>query len=328
MAKFKKRAPSAPKKEYTSSRKKNRRAIREKRIDVRARAEQRMRETLARINEVPVEQITKPQLKKAKKSKVDLKQAFMNAVETPSKDNNIVNHELPTPTTEPTIEDQLNSAFEYASDKFGHRDEYAKNLIPLLANILYGSGDSQDKANFAKGLMKDPTKFVGDYGNFEILPGVDTDYQDLFKSVKFKDIPSDLESSPYITDMLKQPWSTEESYEEHLSEADAKRYKTNMSNFGFKLNDAWLPILEQTMQSSAAWNIAKRNAKPSEEEDSTGPTALDNWYTLWMVGQDAWTNKNLDSKIWDEFVAMVEKEKPLNYIISKIDGMIYESLKK
>lgn len=326
MAKFRKRAPSAPKKEYSSSRKKDRRAKREKRIDVRARAEQRMRETLARINEVPVEQITKPQLKKAKKSKVDLKQAFMNAVEPTSKD--IVNHELPTPITEPTIEDQLNSAFEYASDKFGHRKEYAMNLVPLLANILYGTGDSQDKANFMKDIMNHPEKYVGDYGNFEILPGVDKDYQDLFKSVRFKDIPSDLETSPYITDMLDQPWSTEESYEEHLSEADAKRYKTNMTNFGFNLKDEWLPILEQTMQSSAAWNIAKRNAKPSKNSDNTGPTALDNWYMLWMVGQDAWTNKNLDSKIWDEFVAMVEKEKPLNYIISKIDGMIYESLKK
>lgn len=312
MAKFKKRAPSAPKTPYSSSRKKDRRAKRIKRIDTKKLAEERLKETLARINQVSVEDISSKMLRNAmrerkiERAKKDLKNAFDVATEVQSELLTIEDDKRELSQAE-----KLNAAMAYASDKFGNRNDYSKYLLPLIGEMT--------NEDFMRNLMTNPKSAVGDYKDFTIDDDFDGNLNNLFKYIHFKDIPPEASDS-YIENIINLEWSTPEAYNNHVQEINDKIYASNLKGEGIEINSTYYMLLESIMQSSAAWNIAKRNAYDSDQVKS-------NWLTLYSAGMEASDMSNTNPSILDKFNQMVMNEESLDVIIATIDNAIAAALK-
>ena len=318
MAKFKKRAPSAPKKSFSDSRKKDRRAKRIKRINTQKLAEERLKETLARINNVSVEEITERMMRNAtrerknerrkaqelRKRQQDLSNAFADAQAEFLK--------IEDEKRELTQAEKLNAALDYASDKFGNRNDYQMYLAPLLGQIM---GD-----DFYQKLLKDPKSLIGDYEYFTIDDSYQTDSKDnLFKHITFKDIPPEVDDG-YINNILGLDWSTPEAYNNHVQEINHKIYESNLAGQGLDIAATYYMMLETVMQSSAAWHIAQKSVYDSEQSKS-------NWLDLYTAGMEASDLSNSNPEIWDKFVQMIENETDMNTIINEVDKAITAALK-
>lgn len=317
MAKFRKRAPSAPKKSYSDSRKKDRRAKRIKRINTQKLAEERLKETLARINQVSVEEITERMMRNAArarknerrkareqlKRKQDLSNAFADA--------QAEFLEIEDEKRELTQVEKLNAALDYASDKFGNRNDYAINLLPIIGEMT--------SEEFMDNLMKNPTAYIGDYEHFTISDDFDGNLNNLFKYITFKDIPPEVDDR-YVNNILGLDWSTPEAYNNHIQEINHKIYESNLAGQGLDIATPYYVMLESVMQSSAAWHIAQKSAYDSEQSKS-------NWLDLYTAGMEASDLSNSNPEIWDKFVQMIENEADMNTIINEIDKAITAAMK-
>ena len=317
MAKFKKRAPSAPKKSYSDSRKKDRRAKRIKRINTQKLAEERLKETLARINQVSVEEITERMMRnaarerknehrkaqEARKRKQDLSKAFADAQAELL--------EIEDEKRELTQVEKLNAALDYASDKFGNRNDYAINLLPIIGEMT--------SEEFMDNLMKNPTAYIGDYEHFTISDDFDGNLNNLFKYITFKDIPPEVDDR-YVSNILGLDWSTPEAYNNHVQEINHKIYESNLSGQGLDISTPYYVMLESVMQSSAAWHIAQKSAYDSEQSKS-------NWLDLYTAGMEASDLSNSNPEIWDDFVKMITNEESLDVIIKEVDKAITAAMK-
>lgn len=216
------------------------------------------------------------------------------------------------PTTDA---DRLNDMFEYASDKFGNRDDYQKYLAPLLGELM---GDE-----FYRKLLQDPKSLIGDYEYFTIDDGYRVDNKDnLFKHIHFKDIPAGFDD--YIEQMEVLDWSSPENYAMHHADVQRGIYESNLKSLYETDNivdDTYFVMLEAVMQSSAAWEIAKRSAFDSDQTQS-------NWFDLYMTGSLAYDHKDTDPHIWDAFRQMVDNHEALFIIEDKIDEMIIKATKE
>lgn len=317
MAKFRKRASSAPKKSYTDSRKKDRRAKRIKRINTQKLAEERLKETLARINNVSVEEITERMMRNAvRERKNERRKARENQLRKQALSNAFTDAQaellaIEDEKRELTPAEKLNAALDYASDKFGNRNDYAKYLLPLIGEIT----DDQ----FMVDLMKDPKSLIGDYEHFTIADDFDGNINNLFKYITFKDIPPEVNDS-YISNILALDWSTPEAYNNHVQEINHKIYESNLAGQGLDIATPYYVMLESVMQSSAAWHIAQRNAYDSEQSKS-------NWLDLYTAGMEASDMSNSNPEIWDKFVQMIENEADMNTIINEVDKAITAAMK-
>lgn len=70
--------------------------------------------------------------------------------------------------------------------------------------------------------------------------------------------------------------------------------------------------LKQAMNSSQAWNIAKKGAKDSEQ-------VLENWTKIYTATEQATKN---DNDALDDILTMIENESSMNEIISYVDDII------
>lgn len=214
-----------------------------------------------------------------------------------------------------TDADRLNDMFEYASDKFGNRDDYQKYLAPMLGQLM---GDE-----FYQKLLQDPKSLVGDYEYFTIDESYRTDNKDnLFKHIHFKKLPAGFDD--YIEQMEDLDWSSPENYAMHRADVQRDIYTSNLKslygNDDF-MNDTYFMVLESVMQSSAAWEIAKRSAFDSDQTQS-------NWFDLYTTGTLAYDNKDTNPEIWDAFRQMVDNHETLSVIDDKINEMIINAIKK
>jgi hypothetical protein len=222
-----------------------------------------------------------------------------------------------------TDADRLNDMFEYASDKFGNRDDYQKYLAPMLGQLM---GD-----DFYQKLLQDPKSLIGDYQYFTIDESYRADNKDnLFKHIHFKDLPDGFED--YVEQIADLDWSSPENYAMHRADVQRDVYTSNLKtlynngkddddvNYDF-MNDTYFIVLESVMQSSAAWDIAKRSAFDSDQRQS-------NWFDLYMTGSLAYDHKDTDPHIWDEFRQMVDNHEALFYIEDRIDELLIEAAKK
>lgn len=309
MAKFKKRAPSAPKTPYSSTRKKNRKLARAKRITAREKAHQQYLETIDRVNNpsTPSVKTSKP-----KKSVRWVEEHFPEFIPTrPAIDTTNLLLDKEDDKRELSQAEKLNAAMEYASDKFGNRNDYSKYLLPLIGEMT--------NEDFMKTLMTDPKSAVGDYKDFTIDDDFDGNLNNLFKYIHFKNIPPEVSDS-YIENIIGLEWSTPEAYNNHVQEINDKIYASNLKDEGIEINSTYYMLLESVMQSSAAWNIAKRNAYDSDQVKS-------NWLTLYSAGMEASDMQNTNPGILDKFEQMVVNEESLDVIISTIDNAIAAALK-
>jgi len=309
MAKFKKRAPSAPKTPYSSTRKKNRKLARAKRITAREKAHQQYLETIDRVNNpsTPSVKTSKP-----KKSVIWVEEHFPEFIPTrPAIDTTNLLLEREDEKRELSQAEKLNAAMEYASDKFGNRNDYSKYLFPLI-------GEMTDE-DFMKTLMTDPKSTIGDYKDFTIDVDFDGNLNNLFKYIHFKNIPPEVSDS-YIENIIGLEWSTPEAYNNHVQEINSKIYESNLAGQGLDITAPYYMMLESVMQSSAAWHIAQRNAPDSDQVKK-------NWLDLYSAGMEASDLSNSNPEIWDKFVQMIENETDMNTIINEVDKAITAAMK-
>ena len=200
----------------------------------------------------------------------------------------------------------LNNALEFASDKFGNRDDYSKYLVPMLHEI---------DNNFD---MLHPE--AGDYEGFTVSDDFDGNNNNLFKYVTFKEIPDDPRIDSFMDILMSLDWSTPEAYDKHKADINAKIYKANVASLGIDPNNSYFfYALEAVMQSSAAWAIAKKNTDDSDQKKL-------NWELLYTTGLTAFEEK-AHPEIWDRFTSMVFNYEDLDKIIDTIDDMIYSIVK-
>lgn len=215
-------------------------------------------------------------------------------------------HLEPIPRNQ-TVENatKLNKALDYASDKFGNRNDYSKYLIPLLKNLD------------PKFDMKKPKP--GDYNGFKISDDYDGNPNNLFKYTDFETIPTDDPTvEAYMQQILDLDWSSPENYEKHMADINKSIYESNVASLGVAPGSQFFMILETVMQSSSAWRIAARNADDSDQVKA-------NWELLYTTGATALSEK--DTSIYDTFVQMVFNGDDLDNIVDKIDEMIYKAVK-
>lgn len=190
---------------------------------------------------------------------------------------------------------KLNEEFDYAETilKAGS-DKIARYLDPLLRDLSGGQTPTAGMSN----------KY------FEIDDEYDGDPFKLFQHVKFKEIPeTDIKANQYIDKLEQDPHMSQQQYEDYSKQYHSQAYNTLAS----RLNLSNFEALEQIMNSSPAWQIAKRGAMDSNQ-------VLERWQELYSVMNEAQQN---DTGIFDWAIQQIENGKhSINWLINAIDDEI------
>lgn len=152
-----------------------------------------------------------------------------------------------------------------------------------------------------------------DYGAFII----DSSYKygdSLYEHVKFKKFDLDATRRDMLLNIVENPYTTYEGYVLYKDDAKHRGYISNTSDFN--IEDNVINVLETIMNSSQAWNIAKRNAYDSEQVKS-------NWSELYMKASEA-----SEYNLLDEITQMIQNEESFDHIIRTIDNMIAQKLRE
>lgn len=200
----------------------------------------------------------------------------------------------------------LNEMFDYAESKYGGSKEFGKYLPAMLKSMV-------------------GTDYVARPGDKTPYFTIDSSWngkpEELFKHIDFHKIPktSNLETiGKYVEAMSKSHIASPENYEDWVDSIDKKRYKTLAANTGLTtLSDDKYDILYKVMQSSAAWEIAKKDALDSEQTS-------ENWQILHMYVQDAVESK---SPLLSNVISMIESNLDIDDIVKYVDENIIRMLK-
>ena len=135
---------------------------------------------------------------------------------------------------------------------------------------------------------------------------------ELSKHIKFKKM--DPETAKII---LQNPFTNDAAYEVLQKDIHHRSYITNIKNYKdlSKISPETAADLESIMNSSAAWQIAKRNAHDSDQ-------TKENWSKLFSKLDNEYEDNDLD-----ELVTMIENEESLTSIISRADEMLTSYMK-
>lgn len=190
---------------------------------------------------------------------------------------------------------KLNDEFDYAETilKAGS-DKIAKYLDPMLRNLTGG----------------EPLKAGMSNKYFEIDDDYDGDPFKLFQHVKFKEIPqSDVKVQQYLKKIEEDPHMSPQQYDEYTKQYHSKAYQTLAGRL--KLDN--FEVLEQIMNSTPAWQIAKRSAMDSEQ-------VLERWQELYDSMNQA---QQADEGLFDWAIQQIENGKrSINWLINAIEDEI------
>jgi hypothetical protein len=219
----------------------------------------------------------------------------------------------------------LNYMLSYASDKFGFRDDYQKYLGPLL--------DELTDYEFQKQFIKDWRQTVGDYKYFTIDPAYAQDNKNnLFKYIKFKDLPDNANVDRFIESIAELDWSSPENYVMHKADINRQIYHSNLKKLKIDVNSVYATVLETVMQTSEAWRIAREASGEYDSQQAkkhhVKGMVQEHWYELYDAGTKAYDARNDDPSIWDDFRQMVDNEEKLDTIIADIDSKVKALLKE
>ena len=196
--------------------------------------------------------------------------------------------------TEEGRANKLNDELEYASGKLKGGSEKISSLVgSLLINLSGGP----------EGLKP------GDHGEYVIDDEFDGDMNKLFQHVKFKDIPDNPTVNKIIDRIEEDPHMSPQQYSDYEKQYRSQAYNTlatrlNLNNF---------EALEQIMNSSPAWQLAKRSALDSDQ-------VLERWQELYDVMDEA---QRTDTGIFDWAIQQIENGKhTINWLLNAIDEEI------
>jgi len=127
----------------------------------------------------------------------------------------------------------------------------------------------------------------------------------LYQNVRFKELPDDARVNQLVDKILSLNYSSYENYQNMLEENAQAAGITGVENFA---------VLASVMESSAAWQIAKKNAPDSEQIKT-------NWVRLYDIAEEAYTEGLLDLFI-TEVIAH-----PDDYTLDKAEELITNALK-
>lgn len=210
----------------------------------------------------------------------------------------------------------LNSELNHISSVLpGGSAKIANQLDPILMKL---SG----KTTIRKGEDND---------YFSVDNSYDGNVNNLIHHVTFKKIPEDSEVQKYVKNINKDPHATPASYAKFVDDWHSKAYKTLTRRLNMKKpNPEKTPVyydstgerlsslknvemLEQIMNSSAAWHIAKRSAYDSDQ-------TLERWHELYEAVESAF---NANETLFDWVFTQIQNEqKSLNQIINAVDDEI------
>lgn len=203
----------------------------------------------------------------------------------------------PKPQQKPdkTNAEKLNDELKFASSKLaGGSEKISSNIGSLLLHL---SGTPE-------GLKPG---YENEY--YSIDNTFDGDLNKLFQHVSFKKLPDDDITQRDVTKIEQDPHMSPQQYSQYEQQYRSQAYKTlatrlNLSNF---------EILEQIMNSSPAWQIAKRGAMESDQ-------TLERWQELYETMNRA---QETDSGIFDWAIQQIENGKhTLNWLLNAIDDEI------
>lgn len=193
--------------------------------------------------------------------------------------------------------DKWNERFDFAETKLkAGSDDIAKYLQPMLQHLA--NGDKLDRSIQNK--------------YFSIDDSYDGNPATLFQHVTFKELPK---NDPTIDQYLKK---IEDVKGTHLTPQAYDKYsqdwhKRSGQTLANKLELSNYDILEQIMNSSPAWQIAKKSSYDSEQ-------ALDRWLELYDSMNNA---QAADTGVFDWAIQQIENGKhSIDWLINAIDDEI------
>lgn len=171
------------------------------------------------------------------------------------------------------------------------------------------------QALYRSGKLQLNNKTVQENEDFILQPGWSaediTEYLTIKKSADF--------SQRYLQDILSVPQTTTQGNTLYKNDAAHRSYLTNMNKLTKGKNaplagvsQSTIDKLEQIMNTSQAWDIAKKGAKDSEQ-------VQENWATLYKAVDDL---PDDDTTSLDEIITMIENEESLDAILSYVDDII------
>ena len=207
---------------------------------------------------------------------------------------------------------KLNRELAFASSKLkAGSSKIANSLDPMLMKL---SGKITIKANDENDYFKVDSSYNGDINT-------------LMGHVTFKKIPDDAVVNRYVKKIESDPHMTPEKYDKFVDKWHGKTYKSIIKKLGFKNpknpyvttsgerlgSVQFTEELEQIMNSSSAWHIAKRGAYDSEQ-------VLERWHELYESVQQAYQN---DIDLFGWVIQQITNERmSLNAIINAVDDEI------
>lgn len=162
---------------------------------------------------------------------------------------------------------------------------------------------------------------------FTISDDWDGKQQSLFENVEFKDtLKFKRQDAKIMTSLVKMmytrtPYMKEETEREFKDSWHEKAYQTNLDQtanqisreLGVKVTASELETLREIMNTSAAWNIAKRHAPDSDQ-------TKDNWNELTKL---VWQTEAVgSSEEWETLISMIDNEDSIEDIRSFVDGLL------
>lgn len=137
--------------------------------------------------------------------------------------------------------------------------------------------------------------------------------EELYKDIEFSSIPVTPETMAIVS-ATEQKVRDERLRIERLKEdISNKTYNKNVKNIQ-NLDLATMYTLENIMNSSAAWNVCKKNADDSDQ-------VKQNWEELYRYTRLAYDN---DFLLFDKVCTMIENEADLDIIVNYVDHEIYD----
>ena len=133
----------------------------------------------------------------------------------------------------------------------------------------------------------------------------------------------------YIQDILEVPQTTNKGKDLYEADWHYRSYKNNINNMLDRddspissLTRSQIETLESIMNTSEAWNIAKKDAKPSGQEDDI----QDRWGKLYKAASDI-KNTN-DQNAYDTVKTMIDNEEDFDKILKYVNDTITAMQKK
>lgn len=130
-------------------------------------------------------------------------------------------------------------------------------------------------------------------------------------------------SKGYIQDILNVPQTTNKGQELYAEDWHHRSYTTNINNLLKKdgspissLTRGQINALESIMNTSEAWNIAKKNAKESGQEDD----AQDRWSKLYKAVADV--QGSGDNDALNKVLTMIDNEEDFEDILDYVNDII------